>query len=98
MESTVMESSTAPTPPTTAVEAAGRHWCGEGEGQHRHERHTEDLLHDRLRRTSVDLREVYAESGDTACAGQFSNASSVERNRSDSASSSVTHRSKRAPQ
>ena len=52
VKSAVMESSTAPTTPPAAVEAAGRNRGGEGEGQPRHERHTEDLLHDRLLRTS----------------------------------------------
>jgi hypothetical protein len=65
MEALVMEATTAPTMGSTAAASAmsppGRDRGGEGERQHRNERHTEDLLHDRLPLTSVDLMAVYAE-------------------------------------
>jgi hypothetical protein len=47
-EPVVMESTTAPTVEAAAGPTPGRDRGGEGEGQHSHERQTEDLLHDRL--------------------------------------------------
>src|SRR5713101_9358353 len=48
MEPAVMESTMEPAVKATAGPPTCRDRGGEGEGQHSHERQTEDLLHDRL--------------------------------------------------
>jgi hypothetical protein len=60
-----MEPTAVSTVEATTAAPPGRDWGGEGEGQHRHKRHTEELLRDRLL-TSVNLMEVYAEWGAVA--------------------------------
>src|SRR5712691_13422692 len=55
MEAVVMESTAGPTVESAAGPAPSRDRGGEGEGQHSHERHTENLLHDRLLLASVHV-------------------------------------------